>query len=382
MCVQVWLRASWLGCLLGVDLSKVLILLPRQLGDILLGLGLAKGLREAGATEVHWYAHPMGKLVLEHHPWVDRVHYYPKGFWNEIRFLWQLRKQNFQIAIDAMANPRTAIACYLTGAATRISFRTRWNRNWAYTLLVDRNKVNKGYVGQTRLELLKPLNLVNAEKSPGKVVESPDGAQVSNVGGGLELDLGVPKLFPLPVEKDRVLAWIKETKLGKFVALSPTHRHGVRKWPAAKFLALAKEIFVNSKVSIVWLWGPGELEEVQKLHNAMLAEFGEGTHLVPLWNLRETAELCSHAELFVGNSNGLSHVAAAGGCKTLVLHGPTSPESWTPPDRNQHRGLQRAEGCVGCQRNTCALQKRECLEDLEVAAVLQQLNSLVYVTKH
>jgi ADP-heptose:LPS heptosyltransferase len=338
-------------------LKKVLIVLPRQLGDILLGLAIAKSLRDEwkNEVEIHWYAHPMGKLILEGHPWVNAVHYYPQGFWKELKFIAALRSLKFDIVIDAMANPRTAIATFLSGAPTRISFPTRWNRNWAYNQLVGPNIINKGYVGQQRLALLAPL---------GINIESQD---------------GIPKLFAKRVEAEKVHEWLRTEGLTdtKWVALSPTHRHGVRKWPGKKFVELARLILQSNNCHVVWLWGPGELEEVRELHDIVVSGLQasgnqpERTHLVPLFNLRETAELCSAAQLFVGNSNGLSHVAAAGGCKTLVLHGPTSPVSWTPSDSNRHRGIQRNTGCVGCEKNVCQLERRECLEDLEVNEVFQ-----------
>jgi ADP-heptose:LPS heptosyltransferase len=293
-------------------------------------------------VEVHWYAHGMGKLVLSQHPWVDRVHYYPSSIWKSLLFLFGLRKLKFDVVIDAMANPRTALASRFTGAKTRISFATRWNRNWAYTHLVPQQKLVGGYVGKKRLNLLELLGIEAKSE-------------------------GIPKLFPNVKETERAENWLRENGLWgkKWVAFSATHRHAVRKWPGQHFVELAKRLILENELQVVWLWGPGEREEVA----ALSKQLSEKSFVVPLFSLKETAALCSHAQFFVGNSNGLSHVAAAGGCKTVVLHGPTSPISWTPEDHLRHQGVQRNTGCIGCQSNKCALPRRECLEDLSVEEV-------------
>src|SRR5262249_62383936 len=47
-------------------------------------------------------------------------------------------------------------------------------------------------------------------------------------------------------------------------------------------------------------------------------------------SLRQLAALFERATVFVGNDSGLSHLAAAVGCATLVLFGPTDPAVWAP----------------------------------------------------
>ncbi|MGH2669848.1 MAG: glycosyltransferase family 9 protein, partial [bacterium] len=46
--------------------------------------------------------------------------------------------------------------------------------------------------------------------------------------------------------------------------------------------------------------------------------------------LRRLAALLEAARVFVGNDSGPSHLAAALGCPTLVLFGPTDPAVWAP----------------------------------------------------
>ena len=76
----------------------------------------------------------MGRQLLEHNPDLDSVLCYPlppktggfvaqlQYFWAELVFVFALRKQKFDVALDAMNNPRTALTAWLSGAEVRISF--------------------------------------------------------------------------------------------------------------------------------------------------------------------------------------------------------------------------------------------------------------------
>lgn len=351
---------------------RILVLLPRQLGDILLGLPLARAIKERWpGARVSWYAHPMGRLLLEDHPWVDELLTYPvekkargplarplaalRLARREIAFALSLRGKDFDVVVDAMANPRTALTSFLTGAPLRVSFRTRFPRDFAFHVLVPRARLASGYVGRARLSLLGPLGFPPPEEMP--------------CGSSLPLR---------PEERARVEGWLIDEGLAEraadgavskpvpFVVVAPAHRHAVRKWPGEKFVALSRALHAELGLRVVWLWGPGEEAEVRGLHVAL----GAASHFPPLLTLRETAFLAGLSRGFVGNSNGLSHVCVAGGARSVQLHGPTSPENWTLPDPARHRGVQRNTGCVRCERNTCSLARRECLDDLAVDDVL------------
>ena len=78
---------------------------------------------------------------------------------------------------------------------------------------------------------------------------------------------------------------------------------------------------------IIWLWGPGK-----KILLKMLCHFcKEKAHLAPKTGFREMAALIAQTDLFIGNSNGPSHVAVSCNTPSIQLHGPTSLVSWCPP---------------------------------------------------
>src|SRR5690606_5694200 len=59
----------------------------------------------------------------------------------------------------------------------------------------------------------------------------------------------------------------------------------------------------------------------------------------PKTTFAEMTALIANCDLFVGNSNGPSHVAVATGIRSLQLHGHTSAQAWCPMT-TEHQALQ------------------------------------------
>ncbi|BBH53480.1 glycosyltransferase family 9 protein [Fluviispira sanaruensis] len=383
------------------DKKRILIVLPRQLGDVLLGTPIAQVLRDKYPNaQIDWWSHPMAKQILEQNPFLNRLFFYPvlkksktnknsvfKVLIKNILFLYEniqhlikIRKQKYDIVIDAMNNPRTAVLSLVTGAPVRISFSTSPIRNLVFNKLIPREDLNGIYLGHARLKLLQPLNInLQAEQC-----------------------LKLHPIIPISLEdKEKVQDWlmqekeklshtkirIKQTKsqIFDYILLSPTHRRSVRRWPAASYVELAWRMIQKYQSPIVWLWGPTEDVYVHDMHKALQLKLKENnlaeefSLFPPLFSLREAGFLSEQALIWIGNSNGLSHIAVAAGAKTLELHGPTSPVSWCHPDKAKHLALQRETGCIQCESNICRLSRRECLEDLSVEKVFQ--TALILIEK-
>ncbi|MEN9529263.1 MAG: hypothetical protein RI932_1136 [Pseudomonadota bacterium] len=378
----------------GKEPQKILIILPRQLGDILLGSSLAFALRESFPhAHVAWLAHPMGRQLLTGHPALNAIHYHPvwkskswkailsepvtfareafKHVHAEIAFVRMVRAEKFDTVIDSICTPRTALLAWCSGATLRSGVRTRWNRNWAYNFLCPAKNWFAKYAACARLELLEPL-------LPADKIKNPPQRWLTS---------WIPNL---PQFSEKVEHWMKEAGISdsKFVVLSPTHRRPLRRWPEAAYIDLAIKMSAEFQCHIVWIWGPGEFEFVQGIHDKFTAKLSEAGHkstlslMPPLLNLPEAAELSKRAEMWIGNSNGLSHVAMAGGAATLQIHGPTTAAPWTHPDSSRHISVQRTSGCVRCESNRCKLGNQECLKQLSVNEVFAAAADLRTVLQH
>jgi heptosyltransferase-3 len=97
----------------------------------------------------------------------------------------------------------------------------------------------------------------------------------------------------------------------------------VKNWPVERFQQLASLLEARGEV-VWWIEGPAE----------------SGTCPAPAdrtWRslaLDELARRLSRCRLFVGNDSGVAHLAAAVGCPTLALFGPSDHRTWAPRGRS------------------------------------------------
>ena len=106
-----------------------------------------------------------------------------------------------------------------------------------------------------------------------------------------------------------------------------------KRWPADRFANLADRLASTYDLQIVVIGSASD--------QATIAEFK--SHLKhPIVDLTEqlmlpiTGALASRSALYIGNDNGVAHLAAASGSKVLMIFGPSDPRRYAPfvpPDR-------------------------------------------------
>lgn len=134
------------------------------------------------------------------------------------------------------------------------------------------------------------------------------------------------RLTPDEAERARTAAWLDGRGLrpGEAVVLHPGAGAPAKAWPG--YPALARRL-AAAGVPVVVVAGPADAGPAARL----VGEAGIAEAMVARdVPLPELAALFDAARAFVGNDSGLSHLAAAVGCPTLALFGPTDPALWAP----------------------------------------------------
>jgi len=98
-----------------------------------------------------------------------------------------------------------------------------------------------------------------------------------------------------------------------------------KNWPIENFAAIAKQLEKNGH-RITWIRGPAE-EDIKYPGEA---------YIVAPTDLMDLTKRLATASLYIGNDSGITHLAAATGCKTIAIFGPTNPSTWAPLGRNVH----------------------------------------------
>jgi glycosyl transferase family 9 (putative heptosyltransferase) len=139
---------------------------------------------------------------------------------------------------------------------------------------------------------------------------------------------GLPTVHLGVAEVGRVMArtWLAGRGIGpgEAVVIQPGAGSTAKVWPG--FAALTRRLRA-ADLPLVALAGPADGSVVEALltTGALGAE-----ELARGWPLPDVAALFSLARGAVGNDSGPTHLAAAVGCPTVAIFGPTDPLVWAP----------------------------------------------------
>ena len=103
------------------------------------------------------------------------------------------------------------------------------------------------------------------------------------------------------------------------VLIHPGSGGGRKNWPTERFERLAA-LLRKRGWRIVWCLGPAE--------GGRCMPEGDGVVREP--RLVELCAMLTRARCYIGNDSGVSHLAAACGCPSVVLFGPSDERIWAP----------------------------------------------------
>lgn len=324
--------------------ERILVIQFRQIGDVLLSTPVLRALRSAyPQSHIAFLVEPSPARVLQDNPLLDEVIIRPRhATWRQ---QWQLlryiRRQRFDLVIDLIGNPRSAVLTRLSGSRHRLAF-TRFPRSLLYTMLVAHHHPVPEYTVAKRLRLLEPLGIRATDVTP---------------------------LLPYTQrEQDTVAAFLRAhtiTPRDFLVCIDPTHHVPTRQWPGAHFSALVDLLSARLGARVLLLWGPGEEAQVQAIATAARSH----PVLIPAWDLQTLAALLAQADFFIGCNSAPLHVAVSQGTPTLSIMGSTYSVNWIPPEP-RHRAVLAGLPCQPCEKNVCGPPLNiACLRTLTVETV-------------
>lgn len=156
------------------------------------------------------------------------------------------------------------------------------------------------------------------------------------------------------------------------VGMSPGARWATKRWPAARFAALARRALAAG-CDVAVQGSPDEralCAEIVSLAPGALDLSGD----VDVATLLGLVHGCA---VFVGNDSGPMHLARSLGVPTLAIFGSTDPGMFAWPG---HRALFAGLPCAPCSfhgRDRCPLDHLACLLDIEVDQAFAALDELL-----
>jgi lipopolysaccharide heptosyltransferase III len=341
------------------DRPRILVITLRRLGDVLLTTPLIRSIRRGfpgGKLDVMVFRGSEG--ILDGNPDIDDVITMSERplvaeALDLIRMLWR----RYDLVLSTQAGDRPTFFALVTGRR-RIG-------------LVPR-------AGETGAWWKRHAHHIS-------VAAEPDTHRVTQLLGLAEA-LGLePAMDIVCPRRDAAAPRISRGTRYAVLHANPFYRY--KRWTDQGWRALARALAERGLT--VAVTGAADAAERAYLDALWLAADPAVERLDGQLDWPDLAALLGGAAVYVGPDTSITHLAAASGCPTVALYGPTSPrligpwpvgglvQPWHHSGTIQHRGnvwvVQNPLPCLPCEKLGCEghLDSRsQCLDELSVAQVL------------
>ena len=349
---------------LAEDISRILLVRLRQIGDVVFTTPAVRALRQRFPdARISYLVEPAAAPVVWHNPQIDEVIVAPRagglrGLGAEAALVRRLRAGSYDVAIDFHGGPRASLLTWLSGARVRIGYDVV-GRGWMYTRRVGRPRgLRARHSVENQWDLLAPFDIAPPEPAAFPVempVEPGDAAAV-----------------------DERLARAGVPRSGRVIVMHVSAGNPFRRWPIASFAAVAAELAAcDWRHRVVITSGPSDRDAAERViaeARARLAVDHQDRVLAcGDFSLAELRVLVDRAALYVGGDSGPLHVAATSHVPIVGLYGPTLPArsapwraaDW-PAESIEIDGLP----CRPCDQRSCTPGDFRCLTWIQPREVI------------
>ena len=337
-------------------MKRILLIRTDRLGDVVLTLPLLPVLRRHfPEAQISMLVNTYTSPVLKGNQYLDEVLLYDNSS-NLIPFskiLRSLRAHEFDTAIVVHPTFRLALLIFLAQVPARVGTGYRW-----YSFLFNR-RVYEHRKDARRHEVGYNLNLLTA----------------------LGCRWQSPLEFPIAISSEnvaRVRELCKDMSVkneNHLVIIHPGSGGSARDWTASNFGKLASRCIEEMAARVILTGGKGEEHLVQEaLNHIPQGALNLGNRL----DVMDLAALIESADLFVSNSTGPLHIAAAVGTPVVAIYPPIrqcSPERWGPYTTKKKVFVPDRNLCARCQGGEC--EGSDCMDQITVEEVFMAAKKLI-----
>jgi len=267
-----------------------------------------------------------------------------------LRLILLLRKKAFDLAVLAYPNPGFwyPLACWLASVPTRIGHRYKllWSRS-SHLFLSDFTSISLDRFHECDLNL-QLVDILGVDKKvesvwlPVRLKEMPQG---------------------------------NEIRIGVHAGSGDSMK--IKRWPLNGYDEVARNLLRRVPNSKLIIFGSGTdphvFAQTEEEYKDRVVKF------VNKLGIEELAREISRCQLFIGNDSGVIHLAAALGCRVVVIFGPTSPGLVAPrsDDRAKISILYEQLPCSPCNVpgsgtfNVTCEYRIDCLQVIKPEQVLK-----------
>jgi lipopolysaccharide heptosyltransferase II len=341
-----------------IEPKNLLIVRTDRIGDVVLTLPLAGIVKKYYPDcRITLLLKNYTKSLAEGHPYIDDVLIAEEqegkmSLFDNIR---KIGKFNFDTAIVVNPTLLSSLILFFSGINNRIGTGYRW-----YSLLFNYKSFEHRKYGE-RHELEFNINLlrflgINEKVKPGAV----------------SFDLQIDKASD---ERVRTILKIKGIDLKKpVIIVHPGSGGSAVDLPRKSFKELIKLINSNLKAEIILTGSKEEMELCQEIHIA-----GKTRNLAGLLNLSDLTTLINSSDIFIANSTGPLHIAAALGKYVIGFYpkiAACSKVRWGPYTDKSYVFTPNLE-CTNCTREQC--ERLNCMSSIKPEEIFTKVENFYYL---
>jgi len=294
-------------------LTRILLVRLGALGDVVHAIPVAAALRRAfPSARIDWLVSAKHRDILDLVPVIDRRLVIDDRARSLVDAIRELRRAQYDAAVDLQGLFKSAVLARASGAARVVGF--------ASTYLRER--------------LARPFYTDAFDPGCDGIYDPRETRHVVRINLGLLEPLGLTAVSPeFPIERvDSAIARdMAERSGGRYAVLNPGAAWPNKRWPPARFGAVAAALRDRHALASVVTWGPGE----QAIAEAVASASHGAAMLTPRTSIADLVALARGASLMISGDTGPTHVATALGTPIVGIYGPTRPSRngpWSPAD--------------------------------------------------
>jgi heptosyltransferase-1 len=353
-----------------MDDKKILVLRLSAVGDVIRTLPAVKAIKTNFPTaSIAWMVEEPSKALVESQPEIDEVILFPRRRWSEgmrsldgggrtigevLSFIRLLRSKKFDMVLDFHGILKSGLLSFLSGAPRRVGFEQRSSKEGNFLFSNIKVKLPNERISrfEKNFNLLRGMGLEGQPQDYSLFIPTEDKEYVKTF---------FDQLFP-PIKRP-------------FIAIHPgtSPKTVYKRWFPDQYAQLADRLVRERKATVLFTWGPGELDWVKRIQKRMKESSVLGPHTLSLTQL---GEVYRHCDLYIGGDTGPMHIASLMGIPVVVIYGPTDPVLNEP--FGPHRKVIKNVGCNPCRDRSC--KKLKCLEVITVDDVFQAVREMLPIT--
>jgi heptosyltransferase II len=291
---------------------KILVIQKKRIGDVLTSTVIFEALKQKfPVSELHYLVYPNAIDVVTNNPFVDEILVMDaksrKNKLSFIKFLFKVRKQKFDIVVDAYGKPNSVLIGWFSGAKKTITFK----KNYADLLYSNTiNRTEKSFSVATRaiehrMQLLEPLGISFEPIEPILVITDKEIEKAKSDLKTANINIDLPILM-----------------------ISAVGSNELKTYPTDYMAKLLDKISDIKKVQILFNYLPHQKDIAIEIYNNC-NDITKSMIFIDFYkeNLREFLAVTKICDALIGNEGGATNMAKAMKVPTFTIFSPSVPKA-------------------------------------------------------